>query len=140
MNHVDEQIAIPKLTAQILFDALTASMDFGSGFLGVEEVEALRGLAVAIGVDPDKSTPGEFAAGYPHAYRPETDRKLAARMVGAILMPGQTNPAGTPFNAGDIDETRMPNYEPCKVGTYGRYCNKPADAAIHQRPPERNQG
>jgi hypothetical protein len=33
VSAVDEQITIPKLTAQILFDALVHSMDFGSGFL-----------------------------------------------------------------------------------------------------------
>jgi hypothetical protein len=127
-----EQITIPKETAQILFDALVQSMDFGSGFLDTEEVEALREMAVVLGVDPDLATPDEFKAGYPHAYVGETNRTIAARLVGAILMPGQPNPSGKPFNAGDIDETRMPNYAPCRVGAWGRPCKKPENDPIHQ--------
>lgn len=105
---MSELITIPKGTAQILFDALVQSMDFGSGFLDTEEVEALRGLAVAIGVDPIVATPVEFKAGYPHPFDGETDSDRAARIVGATLEPGRPNPAGKPFNAGDIDETARP--------------------------------
>ena len=65
----DEQITIPKATAQILFDALVHSMDFGSGFLDTQEVEALRGMAAALGVDPREATPLEFIAQYPHAFK-----------------------------------------------------------------------
>ena len=126
-----EQITIPKETGQILFDALVQSMDFGSGFLDSEEVEALRGLAVAIGVDPNTATPDEFAAGYPHPYDGETNRMLAARRIGATLWPGMPNPTGKPFNPGDIDESRMPDYPPCKVGPWGRACGKPEDDPIH---------
>lgn len=63
-----EQITIPKLTAQVLFDALVHSMDFGSGFLDTEEVEALRGMAAALGVDPNDATPSEFSRHYPHSF------------------------------------------------------------------------
>lgn len=49
---------------QILFDALVQSMDFGSGFLDTEEVEALRAIAEDLGVDPMVATPSAFKAQY----------------------------------------------------------------------------
>lgn len=128
----DETITIPKEAAQRVFDALVSSLDFGSGFLETDDVTALRELAIAIGVDPNVGTPDEFKSQYRHAYEPETDRRLAARQLGAILMPGQPNPTGKPFNAGDIDETAMPDFQPCKVGAWKRPCNKPENDPIHQ--------
>ena len=128
-----EQITLPKESVQILFDAMVDSMDFGSGRFDTEEVEALRGVAVVLGVDPDVATPEEFQSRYPHAYDGETNRILAARMLGAILMPGKPNPAGKPFNAGDIDETAMPVYAPCKVGAWKRPCCKPESDPIHRQ-------
>jgi hypothetical protein len=43
--------------ARIVFDTAISSMDFGSGFLDNDEVDALRELAVLLGVDPDVATP-----------------------------------------------------------------------------------
>lgn len=59
---------VPDSTLRTLFDALTNSLDFGSGFLDSEDVEALRSIAVMIGVDPMHGTPSEFAAQYPHRF------------------------------------------------------------------------
>lgn len=59
---------VPDSTLRILFDALTNSMDFGSGFLDSEDVEALRAVAVLLGVDPMYGTPSEFTGQYPHPY------------------------------------------------------------------------
>lgn len=53
--------------AQRIFDALVSSLDFGSGFLGDEDVEALRALAVLLGVNPMLGTPREFASSYAHS-------------------------------------------------------------------------
>jgi len=43
--------------ARVALDIAIGSMDFGSGFLDNEEVEALRELAVLLGVDPWQATP-----------------------------------------------------------------------------------
>lgn len=40
MSH--EAITLPLEAARAIFDALVTSMDFGSGFLSTEDVEALR--------------------------------------------------------------------------------------------------
>lgn len=53
---------------RVLFDAVCNSLDFGSGFLDTPEVEALRRVAVILGVDPAKATPREFVGQYPHRY------------------------------------------------------------------------
>jgi hypothetical protein len=63
-----EKIEVPKLAIQIMFDALCASLDFGSGFLDTEEVDALRAVAVILGVDPMTATPSGFVTQYPHTY------------------------------------------------------------------------
>jgi hypothetical protein len=63
---------VPDSVLRILFDALVNSMDFGSGFLDSEDVEALRAVAVMIGVDPMDGTPSDFAHQYPHTFRGRT--------------------------------------------------------------------
>jgi hypothetical protein len=55
---------------QALFDIATGSMDFGSGFLDTDEVDALRRVAVHLGVDPMVATPRNFAGQYPHPFEP----------------------------------------------------------------------
>ncbi|MDG4792712.1 hypothetical protein [Micromonospora sp. WMMD1082] len=86
---------------RILFDAVCNSLDFGSGFLDTEEVEALRRLAETLGVDPMVATPSEFRAQYAHDFEPcppppgpwrvstmggpiETDEAYAARVAAVI--------------------------------------------------------
>lgn len=128
----DEQITIPKLTAQILFDSLAGSMDFGSGMLDTEEVEALRGLALAIGVDPVKGTPSEFAGKFPHVFEGETDRTRIAWMVGALKQVSVvTNEYGHTRTENVIDEAGLPDHPPCKVGSYSTKCLKPESDPIH---------
>lgn len=56
MSEPDE-IQIHRSILQITFDTAVNSMDFGSGFLDEEEIEALRAVAVALGVDPKVATP-----------------------------------------------------------------------------------
>lgn len=128
----DETITIPVDTARILFDALSTSMDFGSGFLDTEEVEALRALAVAIGVDPTKGTPEEFAAGYPHAFDGETDRTRAAYMFNALTQQVSVSVTGAPYTVNVVDNRAMPEFVPCKAGSWGRKCLKPEGDPIHQ--------
>ena len=61
---MSETIQVPKLTLQIVFDAAVESMDFGSGFLDTEEVDALREVAGLLGVDPRVATPDSHWAAY----------------------------------------------------------------------------
>lgn len=96
---MSEQITIPKEPAQRLFDALTGSMDYGSGFLESDDVQALRELAVAIGVDPRTATPDEFKGKYPHTFVGETDRQQVAWMVGALTQTVAYSTPSTPARA-----------------------------------------
>jgi hypothetical protein len=64
-----EKIEAPKLAIQIMFDALCASLDFGSGFLDTEEVHALREVARILGVDPMTATPSNFRSDFPHPFK-----------------------------------------------------------------------
>jgi len=61
---MSDTIQIEKTTLQCVFDAAVNSLDFTSGFLDDEEVEALRAVAVLIGVDPDVGTPNNFKCKY----------------------------------------------------------------------------
>jgi hypothetical protein len=65
-------ITIRRDVLQIVFDAAVNSLDFGSGFLDDEEVEGLRAVAVALGVDPMVATPFNFKQKYPHAHEWQT--------------------------------------------------------------------
>lgn len=59
---------IKKETLQMLFDTAIHSMDFTSGCLDDEEVEALREVAVLLEVDPMLATPPEFKCKYTGAH------------------------------------------------------------------------
>lgn len=63
---------INKRLVQTLFDLVVGSMDFGSGYMVDEEVEAMREVAVLLGVDPMNGTPENFKCKYAgsHTWRP----------------------------------------------------------------------
>jgi hypothetical protein len=128
----EKMISLRFEAAQRVFDALVSSMDFGSGFLETDDVVALRELATAIGVDPNKGTPSEFAAQYPHPYEPAADRVAIAYISGALSQRVAYSVTNSPYTVNDIDESKMPAFTPCKVGPYNRWCNKPEDHEIHQ--------
>jgi hemin uptake protein HemP len=128
----DQQITISLETAQRVFDALVSSMDFGSGFLDSDDVKALRALAVAIGVDPNTATPSEFVSQYPHTFEGETDRVRIAHMVGALRQEVAIDHDGAPYTVNVINEGDLPDYAPCKVGTFNRKCLKPETDPIHR--------
>jgi hypothetical protein len=48
---------LPRWVVESMFDALTSSMDFSSGFLSDEDILALRECARVLGVNPKKATP-----------------------------------------------------------------------------------
>ncbi|GAA0583039.1 hypothetical protein GCM10010172_80080 [Paractinoplanes ferrugineus] len=127
-----DTVTLGKEAAQRLFDALCNSMDFGSGFLETDDVEALREMAVAIGVDPNVGTPDEFKAGYPHPFEGESDRRQVAWMFDAFSQSVRYSVTNAPYTVNDIDDSRMPDFTPCKVGSYGRRCAKPESNPIHQ--------
>lgn len=52
-----DAIAVPRAVLQVAFDAAVNSLSFTSGFLDDEEVDALRAVAVLLGVDPVTATP-----------------------------------------------------------------------------------
>lgn len=60
----DELVTIRKGDLRAVLDVATQSMDFGSGFLDNEQVEALRKLAGIIGIDPLVATPSNFTCQY----------------------------------------------------------------------------
>lgn len=58
------EITLPMDEARKVFDTAINSMDFGSGFLDNDEVEALRKFAVRIGINPMHATPSNFWSQY----------------------------------------------------------------------------
>jgi hypothetical protein len=104
--------------AQRLFDLATDSPLVCSGSFETDDVVVLRRLAATIGVDPNRATPDEFAAQYPHPFK--------RRHVYAEMRPAETGPEA---QARIAEERADPK---CQVGTYGRRCGKLIDDPIHR--------
>lgn len=64
----DEIIEVRKGDLRAVLDVATMSMDFGSGFLDNEQVEALRKAAIILGLDPKVATPANFTCHYDGAH------------------------------------------------------------------------
>lgn len=60
----DETVEVRKGDLRALLDVATGSMDFGSGFLCEEEVEALHVIAGILGIDKIVVTPHNFVCKY----------------------------------------------------------------------------
>lgn len=73
MTTVVPIVAMRRDHAQIIFDRLVGSLDFGSGFLYDEDVEALRALAVLLGVDPMTATPSGYQSQYAHHFSADVE-------------------------------------------------------------------
>jgi hypothetical protein len=128
-----ETVTMSKDSAQRVFDALSNSMDFGSGFLESEDVLALRELARVIGVDPSIGTPDEFKRDFPHAFESfGENRKAVAQRLGLLRQEVRYSVTNEPFTVTTIDENGMPKESVCKVGSYGRTCMRGAGDPIHQ--------
>ncbi len=69
------EMVIDRRLLQIVFDVAVESMDFSSGFLDDEEVDALREVAVVLGVDPMIATPENFKCKFDgkHDFSPRPD-------------------------------------------------------------------
>ncbi|MEV0267734.1 hypothetical protein AB0H43_03080 [Hamadaea sp. NPDC050747] len=94
----DAEIFVRVKDLRGLFDRLVDSMDFGSGFLDIEDVETLRRVAVVLGVDPMAATPSEFAAGYRHEFRAQdliSEERYTRFWDPARLAAENTRRAGT---------------------------------------------
>lgn len=70
----DEEVLIRKGDLRAIMDVATGSMDFGSGFLDNEQVEALHVGAVILGIDKIIVTPSNFVCQYAghHDWTPVT--------------------------------------------------------------------
>jgi hypothetical protein len=60
----DDMVEIRRGDLRAILDVATGSMDFGSGFLDNEQVEAIRLVAQMLGIDPLIVTPRNFVCLY----------------------------------------------------------------------------
>lgn len=67
----DEVMRVRREVLERLFDAVTNSMEFGSGLLETDDVMCMREVADLLGVDPMKGTPYEFAKRIKHPIEPQ---------------------------------------------------------------------
>jgi hypothetical protein len=81
-----DNIEVPLEALQVVFDTAVGSMDFGSGFLDMPEVLALREVAKALGVPPILATPENFWSHFyddaPVRFRPSADWYQAKEAAG----------------------------------------------------------
>ncbi len=87
-----EIIEVPRHVLAAVFDALVTSMDFGSGFMEDEDVEALRTVAVLLGTDPQEATPYGYRCKYsgthePHPFDPSLCRECKKPIPNAPPRP-----------------------------------------------------
>jgi len=94
-------ITVPRGNLQDMFDIIVGSLDFGSGFLDLEQVEMLRAVAVLLGVDPMKATPYDQTTRYPHPF-------VSAKDINGVPT-GRcrtcSRPADLPAHAAAVDLT-----------------------------------
>lgn len=83
----DEIVTIRKGDLRAVMDVGTMSMDFASGFLDNEQVEALRKCAEILGIDPIVVTPSNFACQYngKHQWR-RYPRPANAHALGEFVL------------------------------------------------------
>ncbi len=67
---MSDAVQIDRTMLQIVFDVAVNSMDFGSGFLVDEDVDALRAAAAVLGVDPMLATPENFKCKFSGEHQP----------------------------------------------------------------------
>lgn len=65
----EEVIILKRDHLNAIFDLAINSMDFGSGFWDNEDVEAVRGIAMVLGLNPMLATPHNFKRSYRHAWK-----------------------------------------------------------------------
>jgi hypothetical protein len=65
----ERSVSVRLEALQIVFDTMINTLNFGSGFLDDKEVEALREIAVVIGIDPMSATPEKFHCKYEGEHR-----------------------------------------------------------------------
>lgn len=69
---------VPDEDVRALLDMIATSMDFGSGFLGTDDVRLLRRVAYLVGTDPEALTPDNM----PHKPTPRYDGAPQFRFTG----------------------------------------------------------
>lgn len=67
-SNATDTVAVGRVDLQTLFDLAVGSLDFGSGFWDVDDVEAADRIATALGVDT-ASSGGTYAKRMPHAFK-----------------------------------------------------------------------
>lgn len=65
---MDDEVTIQRETLQVLVDTIAGSMDYGSGFLDIEDVQALWAAAEILGIPQIDVTPSEFRHLMPHRF------------------------------------------------------------------------
>lgn len=120
-----EYITLKIEDAKHLLDLATDSPLIGSGRFDTDDVNVLRALAVALGVDPTLVTPHEFAKDYPHAFVPFP---VFAEPILVNLKYGYRHETVDEQNERMAKERADPG---CAVGRYQRRCNRPYDHEIH---------
>lgn len=66
---MSDEVTIPAEKLRVLVDTIAGSMDYGSGFLDIESVEALWAAAEILGIDQIDVTPSEFKHLIPHPFK-----------------------------------------------------------------------
>jgi hypothetical protein len=75
---MSDEVTIKAEKLRVLVDVIAGSMDFGSGFLDIEDVEALWYAAEILGISQMDVTPSEFKHLIPHSFEsyPEGSRMV----------------------------------------------------------------
>jgi hypothetical protein len=98
IEHTDgvDPVPVPRLSVQILLDVVVSSLDFGSGMLDDEEVNALRGVAELLGIDPMIATPNNFRCKHDGGLHQWNTQQWGGCAPGTVCMYCRTPYTGNP--------------------------------------------
>ncbi len=79
---MNDEVTIRREDAQRIFDLAVSADNACSGYMDLDDVTAMRRLAVTLGVDPGQCTGMEFVTRFPHRYNAtRTNVPMHRRMI-----------------------------------------------------------
>lgn len=123
-------ITIRREDAQRIFDLAVGADSACSGYMDLDDVKAMRQLAVALGVDPAVCTGSEFTTQFPHTYEPghpnidEHRQTITIQRGNVTIRQPETTEQVLARLGGAVPKV-------CMAGRWQGRCGKAADDPIH---------
>jgi hypothetical protein len=133
----EEPVTLTFTDAQRIFDLAVGADNACSGYMDLDDVHAMRRLAVTLGVDPATCTGEEFTAQFPHPFHPGRPDLAPFRRTVSLNPPDTANARHVSVTRPESDAEVIARLggtpdSLCDVGPWSGRCGKTADDPIHQ--------